>query len=99
MIYGSVGKLGESFVVNVQLLDVQTGRIEASARGKFPKVHEAHDVVPNVVAELVGAPGRPEERGIPALLEKQHALFPDLGVGFVLTTYEPGIELNLGALC
>ena len=96
MIYGSVGKLGESHVMSAQLLDVGTGRIEASASGKFARIDDAYDAVPKVVAELVGKPEPLEQRTTRGGTRKPRALFFDLGGGFAITNFEAGVEIDLG---
>jgi hypothetical protein len=97
MIFGTVGKLGDSYVINVQLLHVGTGKIEKSARGKFAKVDDAYDVIPEVVAELVGDPALRGGTAAEVTQRRPRAIFLDVGGGFVITTYEPGIEVSLGA--
>jgi hypothetical protein len=89
MIYGSVSKLGESYVISVQLIDVGSARIIASAKEKFARIDDSYDVVRTVAARLSGAEGGATPVG--------RRFFVDLGGGFVIGSSEQGIEINLGA--
>jgi hypothetical protein len=96
MVYGSVGKLGESHVINVQLLNVATGQIESSAREKFGEIDEAYDVVHRLVVQLAQTPGTPGERQAGAGGAARR-FFIDVAGGFVLASDEQGIEVGAGA--
>lgn len=111
MIYGSVSKLGDTFVINVQLLNVATAQIEGSSKEKFLKIDEAIDILKKVVYQLAGKEP-PADQGTRQTVPAKAAVgaseapagqvpaparswFLDLGVGGIIGEYESGGELEV----
>ena len=52
MVYGTLARLGESYVITVDLIDIQSGRITQSAKEKFAKLDNADDALTRIVNML-----------------------------------------------
>ncbi|MBU0935544.1 MAG: CsgG/HfaB family protein [Spirochaetes bacterium] len=105
IIYGSVSRLGESYIINVQLLNVETAQIEASARERFSKIEESYDVMNTIAVTLAGLMPLPRAQTNTTLpspvtgtdMEGANSkLNMDLGLGIVVSEYTFGPEIEIG---
>jgi hypothetical protein len=101
MMYGSINKLGQDFIINVNVINVETAQITGSARERFATIEQSYDIMPLVIQKLVqgesyiggSAPLRSPPRE--AAAEKElHARFLELGAGYVTGDFESGIEIE-----
>lgn len=79
LVAGSVGRLGEAFVLTLKLVDVESAQVIARASRNFNKLEGAKEVVGPLVDELLGAQPRaavelPKLIGARKEAEKQRAV-------------------------
>ncbi|MBK6688686.1 MAG: hypothetical protein IPG45_29710 [Deltaproteobacteria bacterium] len=58
LVSGSVGRLGDVFVLTLKLVDVESAQVLSRASRNFAKLEGAKEVVGPLVDELLGAPAR-----------------------------------------
>lgn len=109
MMYGSINKLGESFVINVYMINVETAQIEGTSREKFGTIEESYDIMSVVIRKLIDGSSFDEDTSdlseqktqdltVPESESKSSSNFFEFGVGMVIGTdeveNENGIEIN-----
>jgi hypothetical protein len=67
LISGLVGKLGDTHVVTLKLIDTRSAEVSARATRKFQKIDEVPDAIGPLVDELLGAQPKPKAALPPAL--------------------------------
>ena len=105
MMYGSINKLGESFVINVYMINVETAQIEGTSRERFSTIEQSYDVMSAVIGKLIegdsykgSTPVLPEQEIEEALVADKQSRpankFIDVGAGYVSGEWESGFEIE-----
>ena len=105
MVYGSVNRLEDGFIISVYLINVKTEQIEGSSREMFYTTDQASDAMPVLIGKLVEGDSYTGASFDPSKLqkvkkiqnEKKHSSsnFIELGAGYVTTLSKYGLEIEL----
>jgi TolB-like protein len=106
MMYGSINKLGETYIINVNMINVATAQIVGSSRERFDTIEQSYDVMPIIIGKLTQ--GEDYEGPEVSRLPKREApepeqpvretvpaeRFVEIGTGYIAGENESGIEVD-----
>lgn len=101
MMYGSINKLGQDFIINVYMINVETAQISGTARERFTTIEQSYDMMYTVIQKLVqgesytGEAAPPRSAPLDTGADREpHGRFLELGAGLVTGDFESGVEIE-----
>lgn len=105
MMYGSINKLGSSFIINVYMINVETAQIEGTSKERFITIEQSYDVMPVVMGKLIEgdaysgptpdfSTGKNTARVKKERPPEGYGKYVEAGIGYMIGDWESGVEFE-----